>query len=400
MGRRVRILTSLEVSRLRGPGLFFVGVVPGLAISVKAESSRSWILRYYQNGRRRDMGLGPYPEVSLAQARDSAAAKRALIREGVDPIEQRKEARAELRSEIESRITFEDAAGKYIESHRRGWKSAKHSLQWGATLEKYAYPVIGSKSAREIELQDILKVIEPIWESKTETASRLRGRIESILDWATVRGYRDGANPARWKGNLDMLLPARNKISKVRHFDALPWTECAAFYAQLKKRKGISAEALKFCILTACRSGEVRGARWSEFDVERRVWTIPAERMKAGREHRVPLSDEVAKLLEALPRFPAEDLVFANSRGGELSNMALLQMLRGVRTSCTVHGFRSSFRDWAGESTGFPREVIEHALAHQLKDKAEAAYARGDLFAKRVGLMEAWANYLHTGEHQ
>lgn len=400
MGRRVRILTSLEVSKLRSPGLFFVGVVPGLAISVKAESSRSWILRYYQNGRRRDMGLGPYPEVSLAQARDIAAAKRALIREGVDPIEQRKEARAKLRSEIESRITFEAAAGKYIESHRRGWKNVKHSLQWGMTLEKYAYPVIGSKSAMEIELQDILKVIEPIWETKTETASRLRGRIESILDWATVRGYRQGANPARWKGNLDMLLPARNKISKVRHFDALPWTECPDFYAELGRRNGISAEALKFCILTACRSGEVRGARWSEIDLERRVWTIPKERMKAEREHRVPISEKAAELLQTLPRFLGEDMVFANSKGGELSNMALLQMLRGIQTSCTVHGFRSSFRDWAGESTHFPREVIEHALAHQLKDKAEAAYARGDLFAKRVGLMEAWASYLVTGKHQ
>jgi len=343
------------------------------------------------------MGLGPYPEVSLAQARDSASAQRALIREGVDPIEQRREAREKLKSDMESRITFKVAADKYIESHRRGWKNAKHSQQWGATLEKYAYPVIGSKTTREIGLQDILKVIEPIWETKTETASRLRGRIEAILDWATVRGYRQGANPARWKGNLVMLLPSRNKVSKVRHFDALPWTECAGFFAELRKRNGISAEALKFCILTACRSGEVRGARWSEFDAERRVWTIPAERMKAGREHRVPISKEGKKLLEALPRFPGEDVVFANSKGGELSNMALLQMLRGIRTSCTVHGFRSSFRDWAGESTRFPREVIEHALAHQIKDKAEAAYARGDLFAKRVDLMEAWASYLSRG---
>jgi integrase len=400
MGNRVRILTALSVSRLKNPGLHFVGMVPGLAVAVTASGSKRWILRFYMNGKRRDMGLGSFPEVSLADAREIAFQKRTLVRQGIDPIEQRRAVRAQVKAEEESNLSFKLCASKYIESHRKGWKNVKHSQQWEATLEKYAYAVIGEINSREVTLKEILKIIEPIWETKTETASRLRGRIEAVLDWATVRGYREGTNPARWKGNLDTLLPARSKVAKVKHFEALPWDKCPEFFCALKKHRGMSIEALKFCILTACRSGEVRGAKWTEIDREKAVWTIPAERMKAGREQRVPLSRTALKLLKGVGRFEGEELVFPSSTGTVLSDMALLSVLRGMTESSTVHGFRSSFRDWAGEATNYPREVIEHALAHQLKDKAEAAYARGDLFTKRVALMESWAVFLETGKYQ
>jgi integrase len=396
MGSRVRILTSVAVSKLTKPGLHFVGMVPGLAVAISESGSKRWILRFYMNGRRRDMGLGSFPEVTLADAREVAFQKRTLIRQGVDPIEQRRAALDRTKEQNESNLSFRACAAEYIESHSKGWKNVKHSQQWESTLTKYAYPFIGDMKARAITLRDTLKILEPIWETKTETASRLRGRIEAILDWATVRGYRDGLNPARWKGNLETLMPARSKVAKVRHFSALPWEQCPALYSGLKGRKGASIDALQFCILTACRSGEVRGARWSELDLEKAVWTIPAERMKAGREQRVPLSEPALKLLSRLPRFIGDDLVFPNSRGAALSDMAILAALKETSSGVTVHGFRSSFRDWAGESTAYPREVIEHALAHQIKDKAEAAYARGDLFTKRVALMKSWGDFLES----
>jgi integrase len=394
MARRVRILTVLAVAKLNKPGFHLVGIVPGLGIKISASGAKSWILRLRVHGRYRDMGLGPFPEVPLAEARNIAFEKRSVVRQGLDPIELRRLSRAQANTEKESNIRFIEAAKEYIHAHRLGWKNAKHALQWETTLTKYAYPVIGEICARKITLKDILKIIEPIWVTKTETASRLRGRIESVLDWATVHGYREGANPARWKGNLDMLLPARGKVAKVKHFEALPWDQCPEFFSTLKRHNGVSVEALKFCILTACRSGEVRGAAWSEINLDKAVWTIPAERMKAGREHRVPLSSQALKILNGMPRFVSEDLVFPSPRGAMLSDMALMAVLKGITDHSTVHGFRSSFRDWAGESTKYPREVIEHALAHQLKNKAEAAYARGDLFMKRISLMESWADFV------
>lgn len=396
MGKKAANLAPLTVSKLKTPGLHFVGHVAGLALSVSKTGSRSWILRMMIGGKRRDMGLGAFPEIPLVRAKELAAEKRQQVRDGIDPIAARREAQATLKAVQASFISFEEAARQYIAAHEAGWKNAKHAAQWTTTLKTYAYPVIGKLHVRDVSLDHVLKIIEPIWKEKTETANRLRGRIEAILDWAKVRGSRTGDNPARWKGNLDALLPARNKVATVRHHSALDWQECPAFMNDLRSHEGNSAKALEFSILTACRSGEVRGARWTEIDMNRAIWTIPAARMKAGKEHRVPLSATVLKLLTALPsdNHDKNELVFPNGRGETLSDMALTMVIRRMNRDFTAHGFRSSFRDWAGESSAFPREVIEHALAHQLKDKAEAAYARGDLFTKRVALMQAWAEFL------
>lgn len=394
MGRKAADLAPLAVAKLKTPGLHFVGHVAGLALHVTATGARSWVLRAVIGGKRRDMGLGSYPEVPLASAKVAALNKRDMIREGVDPIEARRAAQAALKAEQASTINFKEAAEKYVAAHEKGWKNAKHAAQWTTTLETYAYPVIGGLRVRDVTLAHIMKIIEPMWNEKAETASRLRGRIESVLDWAKARGFRTGDNPAAWRGNLDTLLPARNKVAKVKHHAALDWQDCHAFLTALRAHEGVGARALEFVILTACRSGEARGARWSEIDMKAAVWRVPAERMKAGKEHRVPLSAAALKILEAAKREAVGDLVFPNGKGKVLSDMTLTMLLRRMKVKSTVHGFRSTFRDWAGETTAFPREVIEHALAHQLKDKAEAAYARGDLFIKRIALMKAWAEFL------
>ena len=394
MGKYKAPLSALAVSKIRAKGLHFVGGVPNLALNVTTSGTRSWILRYRLGGRTREMGLGAYPEVSLAEGRGMALLNRKLLRDGIDPIAAKQERGIKHAEDSVRRLTFSSAAQQYIESRRSGWKSVKHADQWQQTLQTFAFPIIGNLPVRNIALDHILKVIEPIWTTRTETANRVRGRIEVILDWAKVRGYREGDNPATWKGNLDTILPPRSKVSKVKHHAALAWEKCPEFFSRLRNNTNTGSLALKFCILTACRSGEVRGAQWSEIDLEKAVWTIPAERMKAGREHRVPLSKPAIELLRNTPRFVDEALVFSGSHGKVLSDMTLLKQLRDMNETFTVHGFRSSFRDWAGESTRFPREVIEHALAHQLKDKAEAAYARGDLFTKRIELMRAWAAYL------
>lgn len=396
MGKKAKDLAPLAVTKLKDPGLHFVGHVSGLALNITPTGSRSWILRATIGDKRRDMGLGPFPEVSLANAKEVAAAKRQQIREGIDPIEARRTAQTLLRSEQASFISFKEAAGKYITAHEKSWKNAKHAAQWTATLETYAYPTIGDLRVRDVALSHITKILEPIWNDKSETASRLRGRIEAVLDWAKARGFRTGDNPAAWRGNLDMLLPARNKIAKVKHHDAMDWRDAPAFLTELRKHQGISALALEFVVLTACRSGEARGATWAEIDMKAGVWTIPADRMKAQKEHRIPLSAAARKVLQTAKKIGGGDLLFPNTRGKALSDMSLTMLLRGMVKKCTVHGFRSTFRDWAGETTAFPREVIEHALAHQLKDKAEAAYARGDLFVKRTKLMEAWDTFLST----
>lgn len=392
--RSNRILSSQALGKITAPGLYYVGGVPNLALLVSKEGSRSWILRYTFAGRRRDMGLGPYPEVSLSVARDTAFDKRHLLRRGIDPIQERRATISQLRTEKSANILFKDAAEKFIESKRSGWKNVKHACQWQSTLRDYANPVIGNKRAREITLQDILDILEPIWTVKTETAKKVQGRIENILDWCRVKNFREGDNPAKWRGNLDKLLAAPNKIQKVQHHKSLDWGKCPEFYRSLLDSPSTSYAALRFCILTACRSGEVRGASWAEIDLDREIWIIPAQRMKAEREHRVPLSKQAITLLRNLPRFKNESLVFPNASGKPLSDMALLEVVRGMKEDFTVHGFRSSFRDWAGESTLHSREVIEHALAHQLKNKAEAAYARGDLLAKRKILMNDWADHL------
>lgn len=393
MAKKAAELSALAVSKLRDDGRYAVGGVDGLYLRV-AGNSRAWVLRIKIAGKRCDIGLGPFPEVKLADARDIAREHRRKVREGTDPLQARREARAAMAIERAAAKTFQECAEAYVEANKAGWKNEKHVKQWSATLETYAYPVIGTLPVSSVTIAHVLNILEPIWATKTETASRLRGRIESVLDWAKVRGYRDGENPARWRGHLDKTLPARNKVQKVEHHAALPYAETGTFMADLRKREGISARALEFGILCASRSGEVRNATWAEVDLESKVWTIPADRMKAGREHRVPLSEVAVALLNALPRIAASEHVFPAPRGGALSDMSLTAVLKRMdRPDLTQHGFRSTFRDWAGEITTHPREVIEHALAHQLADKAEAAYQRGDLLAKRRELMVAWGSF-------
>src|SRR4051794_30989575 len=368
------------------PGRHGDDAVRGLMLVVQPGGSRSWMLRYQLNGRRRDMGLGPYPEITLARARERAMEARRLVKGGRDPLAERSRGTA---------LTFKAAAEALIESKRPGWRNAKHAAQWGSTLETYAYPLLGRLDVKGVDTQAVLDVLRPIWTEKPETASRVRQRIEAVLDYAAAVGARTGDNPARWRGHLDHLLAKPSKVRVVEHHAALDWRDAPAFMAELARREGVGAKALAFAILTAARSGEVRGMRWREIDREAAVWTVPAGRIKAGKEHRVPLTPTALALLGA-PCAP-EDLAFpSGSRAGsQLSDVTLLAVLRRMgRGELTAHGFRSTFRDWAGEATAHPREVIEAALAHRLKDRAEAAYARGDLFAKRRRLMEDWAAFL------
>ncbi|MGH1457214.1 MAG: tyrosine-type recombinase/integrase [Alphaproteobacteria bacterium] len=394
MGRIAKELKPLAVAKLNKPGMHFVGGVTGLALRISSTGSRSWILRATVGNKRRDMGLGRYPEISLAKAKELTVEQRLKIRDGIDPILARQNAQAALKAEQASFISFEEAAQQYINAHRAGWKNAKHASQWSNTLKAYAYPVLSGLHVKDVTVDHILQVIEPIWQTKTETANRVRNRIELVLDWAKARGSRTGDNPARWKGNLDALLPAPSRVSKVSHHKAMDWRDVSAFMQELKQQDSVGAKALMLTILTATRSGEVRKATWDEIDLEQAVWTIPAERMKAGKEQRIPLSPEAVAILRKQPHIADIPYIFSNKVGKPLSDMALTQLLRRMELDCTVHGFRSTFRDWAGETTAFPREVIEHALAHKLKDKAEAAYARGDLFTKRRKLMAAWADFL------
>ncbi|MDF1856493.1 integrase arm-type DNA-binding domain-containing protein [Pseudooceanicola sp.] len=355
----------------------------GLFLYVKPSGARSWVLRYQLQGRRRDLGLGPYPEVSLAMARERAADARRLIVEGKDPIAKKRQAKPK---------TFKEAALELIERKRPGWKNAKHAAQWTATLEAYVFPKIGQVQVAKIETADVIGALTPIWSKKPETANRVRQRIEAVIDYASALGVRSGDNPARWRGHLDHLLPKPTKVRAVKHHPALAHREIATFLQELSRRSGVAARALRFTVLTAARSGETRGLKWDEIDLENRIWTIPGDRMKAGKEHRVPLSADAIACLG--PRRGDDTLAFESETkpGKPISDMSMTAVLRRMgRNKITVHGFRSTFRDWAGETTGFPREVIEAALAHGIKDKAEAAYARSDLFDKRRDLMDAWS---------
>jgi integrase len=396
----VNRLTSIQVTRANTPGMYADG--GGLYLQVTANGARTWIYRYQLNKRPREMGLGPAHSVSLAEARSKRDDARKQKVDGVDPIEARKRAKAEALLAEASGVTFRAAAERYIKAHTAGWKNAKHAAQWTATLEAYVYPVVGDLAVGAVDTGLVLKTIEDIWATKPETASRVRGRVESILDWARVRGYRQGENPARWRGHLDKLLPARSRVRRIEHHAALPYADLGTFMTALKARDGLSARALEFAILTAARTGEVIAATWSEFDLVAGTWTVPAERMKAKREHRVPLSDAALKLLKTLQLQGGGEFVFPGGRKKSdapghfrpLSNMALLETLRRMeRGDLTTHGFRSTFRDWAAERTGYPREVVEMALAHTIADKVEAAYRRGDLFEKRRRLMVEWAKF-------
>ena len=370
-----------------------------LQVSGKLEQpARSWLLRFTHNRRARYMGLGPYPDVTLAQAREKAQDARRLLRAGKDPIEERRAQVAAQALAAAKAMTFQQCAKAYIEAHKAGWKNPKHAAQWSSTLEAYAYPVFGHLPVQAVDVGLVMKAVEPIWGAKTETASRLRGRVEAVLDWATVRGFRTGENPARWRGHLDHLLPARSKVQKVEHHAALPYSAIGAFMAELRGQEGASARALEFAILTAGRTGEIIGAAWNEIDLEARHWTVPAERMKGSREHRVPLAEPALKILQEQAKVNQRGFVFPGGKAGKpLSSMALLMLLRRMkRDDLTSHGFRSTFRDWAAEQTSFPNEVAEMALAHAVSDKVEAAYRRGDLFEKRRLLMDAWAAWCAT----
>ncbi|GJD47018.1 Prophage integrase IntS [Methylobacterium cerastii] len=370
----------------------------GLWLQVSGKGAKSWIFRFTLDGKARAMGLGSANTFSLVEARDRARECRKLTAERLDPIEARAGRRQEAAIEAARATTFRTCAAGYIEAHRAGWRNIKHAAQWTATLEAYAYPAFGDLPVQAVDTGLVMQALEPIWSAKPETATRVRGRIESVLDWATTRGYRRGENPARWKGHLQNLLPKRSKVQRVEHHAALPFADLPAFMADLARRDAVAARALAFAILTAARTGEVLGARWSEIDLQARTWTVPGERMKGGREHRVPLSDPAVVLLERMQTIGAAGFVFPGARRGKpMSGMGMLMLLRRMgRTEITAHGFRSTFRDWASETTHFPSEVVEMALAHAIESKVEAAYRRGDLFAKRRELMDAWATYNET----
>lgn len=393
-------LNPKQVENLAEPGTYEDG--DGLRLVVKATGRKSWVLRYQLNGKRREMGLGSFPDVGLKAARLAAADQRKLLTAGTDPMAARDAGREALRASERAAaakaITFKKAATDYIAAHRAGWKNAKHAQQWENTLATYADPIIGHLPVSEVATAHVLEILQPIWTTKTETASRVRNRIELVLDAAKARGLRGGENPARWRGHLDKLLPKRAKVRAVEHHTALPWPELPVFMDELAKHDALSYAAIRLTILTACRTSEVLGATWDEVDLESHTWTIPAARMKAGKDHRVPLSDAAQKVLGGLPRIDDSPYLFPGARQGRpLSNLAMLMGLRRMgRGNLTMHGFRSTFRDWAAERTQYPREVCEMALAHKVAEGAEAAYWRGDIFEKRRALMVDWAQYATT----
>ena len=392
-GRRINRLTAKAVAAASKPGLYGDG--DSLYLKVGETGAKSWIVRWTVGGKLRKHGLGPAPEVSLAEARQKADEVRRLIRSGIDPREDRRAKQAEADIAAAKLITFDQAASRFIESHRAGWKSDKHAGQWQATLSTYASPVFGKLPVSAVDTGMVMRVLKPLWATKTETASRVRGRIEAVLSWAKVYGYREGENPAQWRGHLDHLLPKRSKVAAVEHHAALPYASLPDFVRDLRERDGVAALALEFTILTASRTSETLNAAWSEFDTGNALWVIAAERMKGGREHRVPLCARAVAIIEEMRTVKRGDFVFPGAkRGKPLSNMAMTLALRRMeRGDLTVHGFRSTFRTWAAEQTAYQREVVEAALAHVIGDKTEAAYQRGDLLEKRRRLMAAWAAF-------
>lgn len=391
MARRVAKLNALAVQRAKKPGLFSDGA--GLYLRVSSAGTKSWVFRFTLNGRSREMGLGAVADWSLAEARKRAADARDVLKKGLDPIEDRKAQKRAKDLESARAITFDECAARYIERKRAGWKNKKHAGQWQSTLKTYASPVFGDLPVKDIDTALIRRVLDPIWNTKTETASRVRSRIELILDWATTREYRSGDNPARWRGHLENDFDKRSVVQPVKHHPALSFADIPDFLKKLRAQPGVASLGLEFLILTASRTGEVIGACWDEIDLDAGVWTIPPSRMKAKREHRVPLSPRATEILRRLQGQKGPFIFSANLGKRPLSNMAFLALLRRMECNVTAHGFRSTFRDWTAECTNFPREVAETALAHTNKDKVEAAYRRGDFFEKRRKLMDAWAAY-------
>jgi integrase len=399
-------LSAAAVRNASKPGLYGDG--HGLYLQVSVFGTKAWIFRFMLDGVARKMGLGPLHTVSLKEARAEALEARKLVRRGIDPIEAEKAKRRQEKLEAAKAITFKECADRYIEANRAGWKNDKHAEQWVSTFNETrrgrlkfpaATDAINDLPVSAIDTGLVLKVLEPIWTKTPESASRIRGRIEAVLDWAKVRQYREGENPARWRDHLKQALPARSRLKRGHH-DAVAYADMPAFMAALRAKDGVSARALEFTILTAARTGETIGAKWSEIDPDTNIWTIPAARMKAGREHRVPLCDRAIEILAELPR--EGDFVFVGSRSGKpLSNMAMLELVRGMRgKGATVHGFRSSFRDWGAEQTAYPNEMLELALAHAVGDKVESAYRRGDMMEKRRRLMSDWADFCAQPRHE
>lgn len=400
MARRIERLNALAVSRAKEPGLYADG--GGLCLQVTASGARSWIYRFMLNGTARSMGLGSLLAVGLSEARNLARDARRLRSGGVDPIDERDARRSGELLEAAKAKTFKDCATACIEDRKASWRNEKHAAQWTNTLETYVYPVFGALPVQGIDVDLVKRVLQPIWTTKTETATRVRGRIEAVLDWATTLGYRRGDNPARWKGTLENILPSPSKVTSVQHHAALPYVAIGKFMRDLRRQKGAAALAMEFTILNACRTGEVIGARDDEIDTKHGTWIIAADRMKGGREHRVPLSAAalaVLKKMKALrDKKDKSGFVFPGRKTGKpLSNMAMLQLLKRMgRDDLTTHGFRSTFKDWASEQTDHAGEVSEMALAHAVGDKVEAAYRRGDLFDKRRLLMDEWADFIDS----
>lgn len=412
MPKKAHELSALEVKRLSKPGMYPVGGVAGLYLLVAPTGGRSWILRTKVGDKRREIGLGGFPDVSLADARIKARAVRDDISNGLDPVEKKREAKSELKTAQSLAKTFKECAASYIDTHKAGWRNEKHAQQWTATLETYAYPVIGQVLVKDVNTAQVKEILDPIWKEKTETASRVRNRIELVLYWAQAMGYApQGLNPARWRGHLDKLLPQPSKVTTKRKQPAIKLEEAGLFASKLREKNGIGALALEFLMLTAVRSANVRAMTWKEVDFNTNTWVILASRqdadskqnMKSGREHRVPLSTRAREILESLPGFKdsgkANKLVFPAPRGGSLSDMAFSSLMRGMSfkdkhgDTCVPHGLRSTFKDWASERSHYPAEMSEMALAHAIGDKVEAAYRRGDLLAKRIQMMEDWANF-------
>jgi integrase len=392
-----RRLTLKKIAALRAPGRYTERTIPGLTLQITRDGVRSWLLRYMRQGRERYLGLGPLHSTDLETARERARMARRQLFDGIDPVEQRQAARAAAALEAARTTTFEAAAEAFHAQHSAKWRNAKHKAQFMTSLKTYAYPVLAPIAVQDIDVALVLKVLEPHWRDKTETASRVRSRVQMVLDYATARGLRQGSNPAAW-AMLKHVLPAPGAIAKPEHHRALDWREVPAFLADLRKREGTAARALEFLALTASRSGEVLGAKWSEVDFENATWVVPAERMKAHKQHAVPLSDRALEILRSLPREVNNDHVFlgpAKDRG--LSDMALLSLLRRMgRTDFVPHGMRASFKTWAAETTAYPPDVIEMALAHQVGNAVERSYARTTLFHKRAQLMDAWATHCCT----
>ena len=394
MPKKAKEMSAVEVRRLTGRGRHPVGGVAGLHLLVSPSGARSWVLRTKVGDKRRDIGLGGFPDVTLSDARAKARELRERILGGIDPIAERKSARDAIRASQAKALTFKEAAYRCHAARQDEFSNPKHRRDWINSLERHAFAHIGHLPVDAIELPHILKVLEPIWKTKTETATRVRQRLESVLSWATVSKYRAGDNPARWSDNLSELLPTPSKIKKIKHHRALPWKIVPEFMSDLRCRDGLAARALEFIILTAARSGEVRFATWGEIDEGARIWHVPAERMKSRKNHKVPLSDTALELLSRVPRMEGSNFIFTGARGGVLSDVSVLAVCRRMGVDATPHGFRSCFKDWARSSTSYADEVSELALAHVNNDATRAAYARDELISQRTKLMTDWARFI------